>query len=412
MLSPYRVLDLTDERGLLCGQMLADLGADVIQIEPPGGSSARLLGPFDHDEPGPERSLYWWSYARNKRGLTCDLSSTAGRDLFLRLLDTADFVIDSALPGEMSALGLGYDVLSERRPEVIHTSITPFGQDGPKAHYADSDLILMAAGGPLILQGEPGREPVRLSLPQAYHHAASDAAGAALIALWERRSSGRGQHVDVSAQQSVTAAALSALLTVPVGDQEAVRASGGAQFRDISFRSIWQAKDGYVTMLVLFGSALGPFTKRLVDWIYEEGGCDDSIHEKDWVAYTELLMTGEEPPEEYARVLDAIDRFTRSKTKVELVEAAAERKLVIASIATIPEVAEMEQLESRDFWRELPHPRGEAPLRYPGAFVRFSENEMQPGRRAPLLGEHNDEIYGELGLAPPELDQLRAEGVI
>ena len=350
MLSPYRVLDLTDERGLLCGQMLADLGADVIQIEPPGGSSARSLGPFYHDEPDPEQSLYWWAYARNKRGLTCDLDSAAGRDLFLRLLDSADFVIDSALPGVMSERGLDYDALSARRPEVIHASITPFGQDGPKAHYADSDLILMAAGGPLILQGEPGREPVRLSLPQAYHHAASDAAGAALIALWERRASGRGQHIDVSVQQSVTAAALSALLTVPVGDEEAVRTSGGAQFRNISFRYIWQARDGYVTMLVLFGSSLGPFTERLVDWIYEEGGCDDSIHEKDWIAYTELLLTGQEPPEEYARVLDAIARFTRSKTIAELVDAAGERKLVIAPIATIPEVAGMEQFQSRDFW--------------------------------------------------------------
>ncbi len=124
-------------------------------------------------------------------------------------------------------------------------------------------------------------------------------------------------------------------------------------------------------------------------------------------------MTGAEPAEEYARVLDTVERFTRSKTQTELEEAAREHKLVIAPIATIPQVAGMEQFESRDFWRELSHPRASTPLRYPGPFVRFSEQAMQPGRRAPLLGEHNEEIYGEeLGIARSELDRLQAEGVI
>ena len=163
MLSPYRVLDLTTERGLLCGQMLADLGADVIKVEPPGGSSARNIGPFYKDAPHPDRSLYWWAYNRNKRAITLDLERDAGRDLLLRLVERADFLIESHNPGYLPQHNLGFADLAKINPALIYVSITPFGQDGPKASYADSDLIIMAAGGPLILAGDADRPPVRLS---------------------------------------------------------------------------------------------------------------------------------------------------------------------------------------------------------------------------------------------------------
>ena len=135
MLSPYRVLDLTNERGLLCGQILGDLGADVIKIEPPGGSSARKLGPFFQDQPDPNRSLYWWSYNRNKRGITLDVTRAEGREILLRLAKDAHFLIESDSPGYLGSLGLGYQELAAKNPALIGVSITPFGQDGPKANY-------------------------------------------------------------------------------------------------------------------------------------------------------------------------------------------------------------------------------------------------------------------------------------
>src|SRR5277367_3974678 len=162
MLTPYRVLDLTTERGLLCGQMLGDMGADVIKIEPPGGSAARAIGPFYNDAPHPDRSLYWWAYNRNKRAVTLDIERDAGRELLLRLVERADFFIESDNPGHMARHHLGFDDLAKINPALIYVSITPFGQDGPKASYADSDLIIMAAGGPLILAGDADRPPVRL----------------------------------------------------------------------------------------------------------------------------------------------------------------------------------------------------------------------------------------------------------
>ena len=127
MLSPYRVLDLTSENGLLCGQILADLGADVIQVEPPGASSARRVGPWVGGEPGPERSLFWAAYARNKRSAVLDLEDPDDRAVLLRLVSGADFLIESERPGRMAELGLSYDELSRIQPGLVYVSITPYG---------------------------------------------------------------------------------------------------------------------------------------------------------------------------------------------------------------------------------------------------------------------------------------------
>ncbi len=134
LLSPYRVLDLTGQEGLLCGKILADLGADVIQVEPPGGSDARRLGPFFKDDAHPEKSLFWWAYAANKRGITLNLDSNDGRELLRRLVKEAHFLIESFPPGHMAQLGLGYADLEKINPGLVMVSITPFGQSGPYAH--------------------------------------------------------------------------------------------------------------------------------------------------------------------------------------------------------------------------------------------------------------------------------------
>jgi crotonobetainyl-CoA:carnitine CoA-transferase CaiB-like acyl-CoA transferase len=413
MLSPFRVLDLTNERGLLAGQMLADLGADVIQIEPPGGSSARRLGPFAQDEVDPERSLYWWAYARNKRGVTLDLDHPEGQELFRRLAASADFVLESETPGVMETRGLAYADIAAINSRMVYVSITPFGQDGPKAGYADCDLVLMAAGGPLLMSGYPDRAPMRVSVPQAYHHAAGDAAGAALIAHLERQRSGEGQHVDVSAQQAVTTATMSSLLTAPLNDAASPRASGGWFMKGFNFRLIWEAKDGYISLTHLFGSAAGPFTRRLMEWIYDEGGCDAATRDKDWIAYFQLLFTGEEPREEFERVKQLVEDFVKTKTKVEHMAAAMERKLLIVPVTTVSDVAQSEQLADRDYWRTIDHEDGQSPVRYPGPFVRYSDHAIQYRRRAPLLGEHNVEVLvDELGVASAELAALQDKGVV
>ena len=229
MLSPYRVLDLTNESGLLCGQILADLGADVIQVEPRGGSSARRVGPWRGGEPGLERSLFFAAYARNKRGLALDLDEEVDREQLRRLVTGADFLIESEPPGRMQALGLGYDELAQIQPGLVYVSITPFGQTGPKAHWAGSDLTQVAAGGFAYLTGDSDDAPTRVCVPQAHAHAGSDAAIGALIAHAERQRTGRGQHVDVSMQQSVTLANMYRTLDAAVEMAPAQRVAGGIQ---------------------------------------------------------------------------------------------------------------------------------------------------------------------------------------
>src|SRR5262245_35022240 len=264
MLLPYRVLDLTTERGLLCGQVLGDLGADVVKVEPPGGAPARRLGPFLDDEPNPERALYWWAYNRNKRSVTLDIDRPEGRALLRQMATSADFIIESFDPGEMAARGLGYDDLAALNPALVYVSISAFGQDGPKATYADADLIIMAAGGPLMLTGDDDRPPVRVSVPQAYLHASADAAVGALAAHHEAVRSGRGQRVGVAAQESVAMASQSWVLAAPPGSVEIRRMSGGVKIGELDIPLVWPAKDGYIALTFLFGTALGVFSRQLM----------------------------------------------------------------------------------------------------------------------------------------------------
>jgi len=413
MLSPYRVLDLSTERGVLCGQILGDLGADVIKIEPPGGSPARHLGPFYRDTPNPNGSLFWWAYNRNKRSITLDITRSDGQAILRRLVARAHFLIESDTPGTLAAYGLGYDDRAAVNPALIYVSITPFGQDGPKAHYADSDLIILAAGGPLVLTGDDDRPPVRVSVPQAYLHASAEAAAAALIAHHERQRSGRGQHVDVSAQQAVAQATQSGILATPLNADEFQRLSGGVRVGSLLVRLVWPAQDGYVGILYLFGAALGPFTRRLMEWIYEEGFCDQATRDKNWLEYTELLFTGQEPLAEYERLKLVVEAFTRTKTKAELFHAALARGLLIAPITTIAEVVDSPQLAARNYWQRLEHPELGQAFRYPGAFAQFSATPIAYRRRPPTIGEHNREIYlGALGFTEKELGALQSRGVV
>jgi crotonobetainyl-CoA:carnitine CoA-transferase CaiB-like acyl-CoA transferase len=396
VLSPYRVLDLTRERALLCGQILADLGADVIQVEPPGGAPARRRGPFLGDEPDPENSLHWWAFARNKRSVVLDLDSGEGQQTLRRLARSAHFLIESEDPGTMASRGLAYADLAALNPGLIHVSITPFGCDGPKAHHADSDLVLLAAGGALVLSGDQDRAPVRVGVQQAYLHAAAEAAVGALIAHHERSISGLGQHVGVSAQQAVAAATQSVILATSVGDEPMKRIAGGVRAGPLVVRFAYPAKDGHVSITHLFGPAVGPATRRLMQYVYDEGFCDAATRDKDWVAYTALLFGGEEPIEEFERVKQVIARFTATKTKAELFRAALDRGLLLAPVARLDELLASEQLAARDYFQTVEHEDRSLRIRYPGPFARLEASPIRYRRRPPRIGEHDREILAEL----------------
>lgn len=413
MLSPYRVLDLTNERGLLCGQILGDLGADVVQIEPPGGSSARALGPYYNDVKHPDRSLYWWAYCRNKRSITLNLAGDEGREMLRRMIPTAHFMIESEQPGEMARLGLSYGEVYKINPGLVYVSISGFGQDGPKANYAETDLILLASGGPLAITGDDDRPPVRLRVPQAWLHACAEAAVGAMVAHHERQLSGVGQQVDVSAQQAVALATQAGVLAAPLESPELRRMAGGVKVGPLNVRLLWPASDGYVTITFLFGSALGPFSRRLFDYIYDNGGCDRATRDKDWIGFGDRLQSGAEPIAEYERLKLVIEDFTKQRTKAELMAAAEKHGLLIAPVTTLAEVRESAQLAAREYWRPVNHPELGRAFDYPGPFAKFSESPLAYRRRPPTVGEHNREVYaGELGLTDSELAALTRRGVI
>jgi crotonobetainyl-CoA:carnitine CoA-transferase CaiB-like acyl-CoA transferase len=403
VLSPYQVLDLTDERGLLAGKMLADLGADVLQVEPPSGSSARRIAPFFDERSGLDGSAYWAAYAAGKRGITCNLDHPDGQDLIRRLAASADFLFESHMPGLMAARGLGYDDLAAVNPALVYVSITPFGADGPKAGYADSEIILWAAGGALAGARDGDQPPLRISVPQAYLHAAGDAAGGAMVAHFERVRSGQGQHVEISAQQSVAQATLSTVLAVAVGQlvdppRPATTAAG----------TKWPVQDGLVELALGGGIATGHFTNSFFRWLYAEGGCDAETAALDWRRMPDLLANGQVTPDDVTRIRSIVAAFLRRRTKQELIEAAVQHKFMLAPVFTIADLAVSPHLAARGFWQE-----GIDGRRYPRFPACFSGRDLPVLRPAPRLGEHDHEIYvDELGLSDADLARLRDTGVI
>ena len=294
MLSPYRVIDLTDERGVLAGQMLADLGADVIQVEPPTGSTGRAVAPFFADHP--DESIYWAAYTRGKRGITCDLEQSRGRDLLIRLLETADFLIESSDVGAMAELGLDYQTLHDRFPQLIYTSISAFGQTGPKAQYVGSDLAIWAAGTPLLMSGDDDRAPVRISQPQAWGHASGDAAGGSMLALHARHQTGRGQHVDISAQVSAAQATLAQVLAHQLGAVDPERYGGGVKIRGQAIRGTADVADGYIVLLMGPGPAVGHFANHAVKWLVDIGAAEPELLDENFVTYADRVATGQGGP--------------------------------------------------------------------------------------------------------------------
>lgn len=397
MLSPYRVLDLTTNSAAIAGAILADLGADVIAVEPPGGSPLRQSGPFRHDEPDIEHSLSWWAYARNKRSVILDLASEGGREEFFRLVGTADVVLESFEPGYLEALGLGHDSLRSRRPGLITASITPFGREGPKANWAASDLTVWAASGAHYLTGDDDRPPVQVTVPQAFLHAGAEAAVGVLVALAARARDGLGEDIDVSAQTAAMMATQSVILAPAWNDLPIGRVGGGLKFGPLFVRFVYPCKDGHVNITLLFGNVLGPFTRRLMEWMHEEGFIDEATRDKDWVAYVQLLTTGQEPIPEFLRVMAAIEQFTLSHTKAELLQGTFERHVLVVPVSTTADVVRSAQLEARGYWQRLAQPVANELTPFPGPFARFSESPIEYRRRPPRLGEHSAELLPEPG---------------
>ncbi len=411
ILSSYRVLDLTDEKGFLCGKMFGDLGADVIKVERPGGDFSRRIGPFYRDIPDPEKSLYWFAYNANKRGITLDITTGDGKVLFRKLVEKADVVVESFAPGYMKSLDLGYEDLSRIKANVVMTSITSFGQDGPRSHYKDSDGVMWSMGGMTYLTGDPDRPPLCMAFPQSYLHAGAAAGSGTMLALYHRDTTGEGQQVDISVQECVAQTLMNAVLT---WDMNKVILKRSGPFRtgrsgSAKQRLTWDCKDGAVNFQ-LSGGLVGIKTNQLMtEWMNEEGQGSELMESIDWEHYDLLTVT----QDQLDRYEAAISKFFMTHTMDELFEGALERRVQLYPVNSPREIVESPQLQARSFWEEVKHPELGDKLTYAGAFARFSDSSIRIRRRAPLIGEHNEEIYmGELGLSREEIVLLKQSGTI
>jgi benzylsuccinate CoA-transferase BbsE subunit len=413
-LEPYRVLDLTHAIGWTCGKLLADLGADVIKIEPPGGDLDRRIGPFYHDEPHPERSLAWFATHTNQRGLTLNLDSADGQALWLVLAREADFVVESFPPGFMDQLGIGFRRLSALNPRLIWTAITPFGQSGPYAHYRASDLVGMAMGGLMYVCGDGDRPPVRMRPAQAYLQAGLQAAVATLLAHHYRVHSGEGQYIDVSMQHAVSWTIIPTRQYWDLDRLITERGGTSRAFGDQRRRIIFPCQDGHVAMMGVMNSREWGST---VEWLASEGMAED-LSAASWAILVQHagpgpLAQAAVTDEELAHVYAVLSRFFLKHTKAELSEEAERRRIILFPVLTARDLVGHPQLAARDFFQPLEHPELGETLCYAGAPYRLSETPWRLRRRAPLIGEHNESIYGgELGLSRAELAVLMAAGAI
>ena len=403
-LGPYRVLDLTEGGYNWCGRVLADLGADVIKVEPPGGSPTRLRGPFFQDQRHPERSLYWFAYCLNKRGITLDLEAGDGRDHLRALAATADILLESFQPGCLAGLGLGYDDLAKINPGLVYTSITPFGQTGPRAHYQATDMTLWAMGGMQYLCGDEDRPPVRVSLPQAELNAAAQGAAGSLVALWERTRSGRGQHVDVSTQAAVIWTTMNASSHPPLHQENLERSGAVRTMGHLENRTMFACKDGYVTAVISGGIVGGTSMQRLTEWMDGEGCAAQFMKDTDWpaqdVAALTMMLPDSKESREYHEMQRLVERFFSTKTKQQIFDKAVSDGILVAPCNTVQDISESRQLKARKYWESVAHPELGVSITYPGAYVKLTETPIEIRGRPPLAGEHNEEILG--GLKPVE----------
>jgi len=404
-LASYRVLDLTDEKGFLCGKILADLGADVIKIEKPGRDPASSWETFPSNISHLDSHLYWLSYNVNKRGMILDLDSENDRHTFQELVKTAHFVVESAKPGYLANLGLEYESLKRINPALVMVSITPFGKKGPYSEYKGSDLVCCAMGGVLYPTGEEDRPPVRVSLPQAYSVAGANAAVGALIAHYHRERTGHGQHVDISIQACIPWVSQCAPDYWPCFKGNLRRA--GQNFtmpsevcpEGLRRRVVWPCKDGHICTYLMAGGPAQRMNAALADWMKEDGIVVNEIYDFSW----DYFSLRRAPQEFIDRIEARLQEFFSRHTRSGLFKEGQKRGVIIYPVCRINEILENPQLQERNFWIQIAGTKQGTRITYPGPWAKMSRIPCKIERPAPRDGEHTHEIINELSCSPKKV---------
>ncbi len=372
MLGDFRVFDFCDERGALCGQLLADLGAQVVRIEPPSGSLMRTHTTGRNRVAGVCPQLLELHHRSDDRSRAASSSSNTRRD--------ADLVVDT---GELAQAGFDYPKLRVINPRLVWVSITAFGATGPKRNYQATDLIVQAASGSMAITGYHDSKPLRTGAITAWSHAGVAAAGGALLALRSARQTGRGQFVDISAQQSCNLAASYSLLTAYVGASRFGRSGniGGG-----TIPLIWPAQDGFVSLTMGFVGPMIGFTKNLLKWMHDERAIADELANLDWAAYVATLRTTNDPAN-LQQLIAQIGTFFAQRTKSNLLTGALARGALVVPVSTTRDLLNSPQLAAREFWWKT------AGTTMPGPFAQFSAHPPTFVHPAPSLDEHSEPLF-------------------
>ena len=305
VLGPFRVLDLTDEKGMMCGWILASLGAEVIKVEPPCGDKARNIPPFFKDQAHPEKSLFYFAYNANKKSITLNIETADGRAILKKLVKVSDFIIESFEPGYMDKLGIGYKDLSAINPRIVMTAISPFGQTGPYSMFKSSDLLCSGMSGFMYLTGEADSAPMRVSVPQAYSLGSTEASVASVIAHYYRQQTGEGQFVDVAIRDAMLKTTINALPWWEHYGKILKRSGPFWTPRGDAVKVLWKCKDGWVSY-ALHGGKFGAKTnKQIIDWLDTEGMATDYLKGIEW----EKLDMENVPPDLKQNYEDAVVKF-------------------------------------------------------------------------------------------------------
>jgi crotonobetainyl-CoA:carnitine CoA-transferase CaiB-like acyl-CoA transferase len=405
-----RILELANQTGQFCGKLLGDLGADVVKIEPPGGEPSRRVGPFLDDIPHPERSLSFWYYNTSKRGITLDLETATGRQIFERLAATSDVILETFRPGFLASLGLDYESLRKQNARLVMCALTPFGQTGPWRDYASSDLLHMAAGGEMASSGYdeadvPNEAPIAPGGGNASHMGCHFAYMAITAALVYRTVVGQGQYIDASIHEACALTTEAAIANYIYRGEVLRRQTGRHHAAGPTPRTQFRANDGTYVCALVAGRLNPRYVRELADLLDSYGMAGD-LKEPQYQDPSVIAANTSHI------IDDLVANFIASLPAEEVYHAAQERGFTWGAVRSPDQLLDDGHLHDRGFWKEVEHPELGRSFTYPGEAAIYNGSPWRISRRAPLIGEHNTEIFcDELGLSRAELSVL-AENLI